>query len=80
MPACRKKNCRMYRIMKYKKDEIRYIIENNIKIVPVKILKYSSGFYTVKFLTKTGATRLKEHRIFATEEEAKKHLELIGLI
>lgn len=62
--------------MKYKKDEICYIIENNIKIVPVKILKYSSGFYTVKFLTKTGATRLKGHRIFASEEEAKSRLEI----
>ena len=60
--------------MKYKNDEICYIIENNIKVVPVKILKYSSGFYTVKFVTKTGATRLKEHRIFATEEEARKIL------
>ena len=52
--------------MKYKKDEICYIIENNIKIVPVKILKYSSEFYTVKLLSKAGAIRLKEHRIFAT--------------
>ena len=60
--------------MKYKKDEICYIIENNIKIVPVKILKQSGGFYTVKFLSKTGAIWLKEHRIFATEEEAKKEL------
>lgn len=60
--------------MKYKKDEICYIIENNIKIVPVKILKYSSEFYTVKLLSKAGAIRLKEHRIFATEEEARKIL------
>lgn len=62
--------------MKYKKDEICYIIENNIKVVPVKIMKYSSGFYTVNFLSKKGATRLKEHRIFASEEEAKSRLEI----
>lgn len=68
------KSKRIYGIMKYKKDEICYIIENNIKIVPVKILKYSSEFYTVKLLSKAGAIRLKEHRIFATEEEARKIL------
>ena len=65
---------RMYEIMKYKKDETCYIIENNIKIVPVKILKYSAGFYTVKLLSKAGAISLKENRIFATEEEARKIL------
>lgn len=60
--------------MKYKKDDICFIIENNIKVVPVKILKYSGGFYTVKFLTKPGAIRIKGHRIFASEEEAKNKL------
>jgi len=45
-----------------------YIVENNMKKVIIK--KYAGGFYTVQMADRPGGTRLCEHRIYRTEEEA----------
>lgn len=60
---------------KYKVGQATYIVANNKEIVSGTILKYSGGLYTIKLSHglsyEPSATRLKEHRIFATEKEAK---------
>lgn len=47
-----------------------YIIENNMKVAKIIIKKYAGGFYTVQMADGSGGTRLREHRIYRTEEEA----------
>lgn len=44
----------------------------------MKVIKYSNGFYTLRFLDTGGGIRLRESRIFATEEEAKKHVKFVS--
>lgn len=47
-----------------------YIIENGYRVTKVIIKGYSGGFYTVQVHGSNGAIRLKEHRIYKTEDEA----------
>ena len=51
-----------------------YIISAGNRIEPVAIIKYSGGFYTVRYQNREGGTRLKEHRLFVSEEEAKQEM------
>ena len=51
-----------------------YIISAGNRIEPVTIIKYSGGFYTVRYVNREGGTRLKEHRLFAYKEEAEQEL------
>lgn len=46
-----------------------YIIENNVFVKEVIITKIAAGFYTVKS-SKNTAYRVRESRLFATEQEA----------
>lgn len=56
-----------------------YIIENNIHVRPCRVIRISGGFATVAF-SRESATRLHTDRLYATEEEAKKHIvrEMMG--
>jgi len=46
-----------------------YIVENNKWVRKATVISHSGGFYTLGFLD-GGMTRLRESRVFATEEEA----------
>ena len=50
-----------------------YIIVSNSYVTPVTIVRFSSGFYTLRF-EKGGGTKLKKHRVYRTKEEAEKAL------
>ena len=57
--------------MKYKKGDTAYIIENNSHAREIRIVGASSGFYTVKFCdSQSSAIRVREGRLYRTEEEA----------
>ena len=57
--------------MKYKKGDTAYIIENNSHASEIRIVGASSGFYTVKFCdSRSSAIRVREGRLYKTEEEA----------
>lgn len=56
---------------KYKPEQIVYIIQSNKWILEAKVLKYSGGFYTLKFSDSEGGVRLRESRIFASKEDAE---------
>lgn len=58
---------------KFQPGSTAYIIESAIFIKKVKILKYSDGFYTVQLEHTKGAFRVRESRLYLTEEEAKKN-------
>lgn len=64
---------------KYKAGQTIYIVANNREVLSGTILKYSGGLYTIKLSHGISygpaATRLKEHRLYATKNEANKALE-----
>lgn len=55
---------------KFQQGETVYILSNNSTVLRAIVLKYGGGFYTVRFAN-GGGTRLKEHRLFKTEQAAK---------
>ena len=48
-----------------------FIVANGLKVRPVKVISVSGGLYTLMFRDGSGATRLKEGRLYRTEEDAK---------
>ena len=57
---------------KYKPGDTVYIVSSVNWIKEAKVLKYSGGFYTIQFTDTGGGIKLRESRLFPTEEEAKK--------
>ena len=55
---------------KYHPGDIIYIISAGNQIEEAKILKYSGGFYIIRF-ENGGGTRVRESRLFFTKEEAE---------
>lgn len=51
-----------------------YIIQSGRYIREAVVVKYGSGFYTIRFTDSCGGTRLREDRLFSSEEEAQKHI------
>ena len=56
---------------KYKPGDTAFLIESVHFIREVTILKFSGGLYTVRFANTGGAIRVRENRLFPTEEAAK---------
>ena len=57
---------------KYKPGDTVYIIESVRFIRKCVVLKYSGGLYTLRFPDSGGGIKLRENRLFPTEEDAKK--------
>ena len=56
-----------------KAGDVAFLVESNRIIREVKVVNCSGGMYLIRF-PNGGGIRVKEHRLFATEEEAKKSL------
>lgn len=56
--------------MKFVRGDICYILENNMHPKAAKIISRQGNFYTIQLVGSCGAIRLKESRLFKTEEEA----------
>ena len=54
-----------------KPGQIVYIVSNGWMVDEAVIIRISYGFYTLKFTSKPGATKLKEHRIFEKKTDAE---------
>ena len=63
----------------FKQGDIAYIIENNRKVEQVKILQHAYGLYTVQLIKRGGTFRVKEHRLFSSEQKAELELAKIKL-
>ena len=52
-----------------------YIVISNLRVQPVTIIKREKGFIIVEFPGQSQNTRIRvrESRLFSTEEEAKEH-------
>ena len=59
---------------RFKSGEKAFIVESNRFIREVEIRNCSGGLYTIKFLDSRGGIKVKEHRLFATKEEAEKSM------
>lgn len=56
---------------KFKVGTKAFIIESNLNIREVQIVKVINGFYTVRFSDTEGAIRIKESRIYESRKEAE---------
>ncbi len=59
---------------KYKAGDTAFIVESNCHVREVEIRSCSGGMYLVKFKDNGGGIRVKEHRIFTTQEETEASL------
>ncbi len=60
-----------------KTGDIAYLIESSRFIREGRILSCSGGLYLFRFI-EGGATKVKAHRLFATEEEAQAELDRLN--
>lgn len=58
----------------FERGEICYIVENNRTIKSAKIISRQGDFYTIQIVGSCGAIRLKESRLFKTEDDANNHI------
>lgn len=60
--------------MGFKAGDICYILESNRRVRQAKVAGKSGEFYTIQLVGPCGAIRLKESRLFGTEEDARKSM------
>ena len=56
--------------MKFARGETCYILESNYKVRAIKVINKQRDFYVIQLVGSCGAIRLKESRLFKTEDEA----------
>ena len=56
---------------KFKAGDTVYIVESNHFIREAEIKSFAGGMYLVKFKDSGGGIKLKEHRLFASKEDAE---------
>ncbi len=56
---------------KYKQGDIVYLIGNTRFIEEAEVVMTVSGFVTIRFTERSGGTRVRENRLYATREEAE---------
>lgn len=60
--------------VKYNLGDKAYIVENNRIIRKVTIISHKAEFCTFRFVGRDGGIKLREPRMFPTEEEAKRSI------
>ena len=59
---------------KFNPGDKAWIIESTIFVVEVEIVKYSGGFYLIRYPKKNGGYKVRESRLYRTEAEAKSNI------
>lgn len=59
--------------MKYRENDIAYIVENNLRVTKIRVIRAAGGRCTVS-LGEGKAMRLPEGRLYESAEEAEKHI------
>lgn len=57
--------------LKYKVGTKAFIIESRLYIREVQVIRFSNGFYTVKFANKDGAIKVRKSRLYESREKAE---------
>ena len=60
---------------KMKTGDTAYIVESNRLIREVEIKSWAGGMYLIRFKDSGGGLKVKEHRLFATKEEAESSIQ-----
>ena len=61
----------MIAINKYNSGGTAFLIESNCIIREVKILKFSCGFYTIRYTEQPTGIKVREHRLYAVRDDAE---------
>ncbi len=56
---------------KFKPGDTVYLIGNSHFIEEATVVMTISGFVTIRFTERSGGTRVRENRLYATKEEAE---------
>ena len=56
---------------KFNPGDKAYIIESTIFIKEVVVVKFAGGMYLIKYPNGSGGYKVRESRLYKTEEEAK---------
>ncbi len=56
---------------KFQNGQHVFIIESAIFVKEVVVVKYSGGFYLIKYPDSTGGFKVRESRLYATKQEAE---------
>ena len=59
--------------MRFKPGDTAFLVESNRIVREILVKSASGGMYLVVFQDSGGGIRVKEHRLFATKEEAEQH-------
>ncbi|MBO4908573.1 MAG: hypothetical protein K6E47_09705 [Lachnospiraceae bacterium] len=59
---------------KLKAGDTAFIVESNRFIREVEIKSCAGGMYLIKFKDSGGGIKVKEHRLYATKEDAEKSI------
>ena len=51
-----------------------YIVENNLYLREVEVIKVAAGFCTIRFVDRGGGIKVRESRLFPTKEAAEASL------
>lgn len=60
---------------KFNVGDTVYLVESNRMVREVLIVKYAGGFYTIRFKDSGGGIKVREHRLYASKEEAESAIE-----
>ena len=60
---------------KFKVEGKAFIVESSIFVKEVYVVKSSGGFCLIRYANGEGGYRVRESRLFATEEEAKESID-----
>lgn len=56
---------------RFKVGDRAYIVESNRFVREVEVRSCAGGMYLVRFLDSVGGIKLRDHRLFASKEEAE---------
>ncbi len=56
---------------KFKRGDIVYLVSNGHIIEEASVVMTVSGFVTIRFTKRSGGTRVRENRLYATRAEAE---------
>ena len=58
---------------KFNPGDRAWIVESTIVVVEVEIVKYSGGFYLIRYPKQGGGYKVRESRLYKTKEEAERN-------
>ncbi len=59
---------------KFNPGDIAYIVESNLYIREVEVVKAAAGFFTIRFADHGGGIKVRESRLFPSKEAAEASL------